>query len=296
MLARDPAAASHGHDPAPRQSHGLRRVPPAGHRLGGRRRLGVVPPIVALTLALAGCGVWRPVTVPMPALHDAAPCPGPVDTLLVMLPGAYSRPEEFVREGIVDAVRRAGIAADIVVADAHLGYYADRSVVDRLQADIIGLARARGYRQVWLVGISVGAFGALIYREQQLPDVAGIVALAPYLGARRVTAQIRADGGLTTWQAPAGELDREEIDLIVWRSLQRLTGAVPVPLYLGFGLDDRFRPDGELLAAALPPAHVFRAPGGHDWPAWRALWQQMVEVLPLRRDAACRQPANARPD
>jgi hypothetical protein len=47
-------------------------------------------------------------------------------------------------------------------------------------------------------------------------------------------------------------------------------------LVLAFGLEDRFVSSQELLAKALPPARVFRAPGGHRWPTWRALWDKVL--------------------
>lgn len=48
------------------------------------------------------------------------------------------------------------------------------------------------------------------------------------------------------------------------------------PLYLGYGTGDGFaRADG-LLAAVLPRERVFTAPGGHDWPPWRAVWKDFL--------------------
>ena len=266
-------------------------------------KAGLRPPRAALrplccALAMAmigiggigGCGLWRPVFVPIPSLAEPARCDAPADTVLVLLPGSFARPEEFVREGFVRAVRERRIAADIVLVDAHLGYYSDRSIIERLHADIVAPAIARGYRQIWLVGISVGAFGAMITTQAQPNGISGVVMLGPYLGKRSVTEQVRAAGGLSRWQAPTGALPAEEIDLVLWRWLQgmRAPGSdARASLYLGYGLGDRFLADDELLAAALPAAQVFTAPGGHDWPVWLALWQRMLEVLPLRRDASC---------
>ena len=257
-----------------------------------RSLLGWLP--ASLAISLAGCGVWRPVSVPMASLPEPARCATPADTLLVMLPGSFARPEEFVREGFVLAVRERRLAVDMVLVDAHLGYYSDRSIIDRLQADIVAPARARRYRSIWLVGVSVGAFGAMIYTQAQPEGITGIVALAPYLGKRSVTEQVRAAGGLARWQAPGGVLAADEIDLNLWRWLQGARadgGAAPAPLYLGYGLADRFRADDELLVAALPAERVFTAPGGHDWPVWLTLWQRMLDVLPLPRDATCERPA-----
>ena len=254
------------------------------------RRAGAV---IALSVAaLSGCGLWRPVSVPMASIREPASCATRPDTLLVMLPGSYSRPEDFMREGFVAAVRERRIAADIVLVDAHLGYYADKSVIERLRADIVEPARAQGYAQIWLVGISVGAFGAMIYSQAQPAGITGIVALGPYLGQRTLTEQINAQGGLRRWRAPVGPLDPNDIDETLWRWLQAggdvVAGAARPDLYLGYGLDDRFVFSDRLLADVLPPERVFTTDGGHDWAPWLALWQRMLDAMPLKRGDDCR--------
>jgi pimeloyl-ACP methyl ester carboxylesterase len=221
--------------------------------------------------------------VPLATDRDRASCSANTDTLLVFLPGAYSTIDEFVREGFVQEVRHRRIDADIVMADAHMAYYNNRTVIDRLEADVLVPARTAGYRAIWLVGISVGGFGALIHEEQMPGGVAGIVALAPYLGERELTREIAQAGGLAAWQAPAGPLPQEQMETRLWRWLQaqaRLPTSLP-PLYLGYGTEDRFANSHRLLAAALPPQRVFTTPGGHDWAPWRRLWQQALAVLPL---------------
>ena len=245
-----------------------------------------------LAAMLGGCTVWRPVTVPIPALRQPAPCAARPDTLLVMLPGSGSRPEAFIDEGFVDAVRKRRIAADLLLVDAHVGYYADKSIVDRLRADVIAPAMAQGYTRIWLVGISIGAFGALIYSEAQPQGIAGIVALGPYLGKRALSEEINAQGGLRAWRAPVGKLDPDDIDTIVWRWLQPYATR-PMPqarpeLWLGYGRDDRFVLSDKLLAAALPTDRVFEVDGGHDWAPWLALWQRQLDAMPLPRDPGCK--------
>lgn len=236
-------------------------------------------------LLLSGCSFLRPATVPLATERDLVSCSAKADTLLVFLPGASSTIDEFVREGFVQEVRQRRIAADIVMADAHMGYYNNRSVIARLEADVLVPARAAGYRAIWLVGISLGGFGALIHEEQQPGGVTGIVALAPYLGERETSREIAKAGGLAAWQAPAGPLPEDQMETRLWRWLQaqaKLPAAGGTPaLYLGYGTEDRFAASHRLLAAALPPQRVFTTPGGHDWAPWRRLWQQVLAVLPL---------------
>lgn len=265
-----------------------------------RRHAARIASIVACLVAMAlvnGCAVWRPASAPLRTIADAAPCPGPVDTLVVLLPGSYSDPEDFVREGFVRTLRQRRAAADVVMVDAHVGYYQNRSIVTRLADDVVRPARAKGYRHIWLAGISIGAVGAMLYADAHPDDVGGVVLLAPYLGTRLAAQEIRRAGGLVAWTAspPTSDADADpDVDALLWGWLQRQVtpGAAPAPkpLYLGYGRDDRFVFNDEVLAQALPASRVFTAPGGHDWPAWRPLWREIVDVLPIATDPGCRAP------
>ncbi|MET0336033.1 MAG: alpha/beta hydrolase [Rhizobacter sp.] len=243
--------------------------------------------LVLLACLLAGCAGKRPSTVPLRTISQPLAC-GTADTLLVMLPGSYSLPEEFIREGFVRTVRDQQIAADVLLVDAHLGYYNDRSIIDRLQADVIRPARARGYREVWLVGISIGAVGAMLYADEHPGGADGVVLLAPFLGSRLTALDIENAGGLARWPAPE-RLVNEEIDMRLWRWIKGQTdgtSATPkLPIFQGYGVDDRFVYNNRLMSRSLPATRVFTVEGGHDWLAWNALWKRMVQALPLAREA-----------
>jgi len=205
---------------------------------------------------------------------------------MVFLPGAYLAPEDFEREGFVDAVRERDLAADVMLVHADVSYYYDQTFIERLDTDVLTPQRARGYKTLWLVGISIGGFGALIHELARPGIVDGIVTLAPYLGRRPLGNEIRKAGGLRAWKAPQGPLPDEEVDRKLWPWLQQYADGGKAashlpPLYLGFGLDDRFAPNHQLLADALPSDRVFTTEGGHDWPQWSKLWTKMLDVLPL---------------
>ena len=239
----------------------------------------------ALPLLLGGCGLWRAAKVPMDSTLSKSPCTAHADTLLVLLPGAYSHPDEFVREGFLTALDERRLAVDVLRADAHLGYYNNGTIFERLQQDVIAPARVQGYRAIWILGISVGGLGALGYAQMHPGEIAGIVALAPYLGERLTSTEIANAGGLARWRAPAGPLPDDKGEQRLWRWLQRYgtdaRGPDLPPLYLGYGLSDRFEFSHRLLAAVLPPERVFTTEGGHDWPPWRRLWRSMLPTLPL---------------
>ena len=172
---------------------------------------------LAVPLLLAGCATWRPAVVPMRTLFEPARCTAPAGTLLVMLPGSYSLPEEFQSEGFVRIARAHRMAADLRLVDAHVRYYQNRSVIERLAEDVIRPARAQGYRQICRSG---------------------------------------------SWAS---------------RSARSVQCCMPM----------RFRFNDEVLRAALPASRVFTAPGGHDWQAWRTVWDRIASVLPVLIDANC---------
>jgi pimeloyl-ACP methyl ester carboxylesterase len=204
---------------------------------------------------------------------------------VVFLPGRGDLPEDFVRHGLLDDARRAGLDADVLAVDSHLGYFLDRSILVRLHDDVIAPARAQGYERIWLAGISLGAMGSLLYMKEHPGEVAGAVLIAPYLGEKPLTREIAAAGGLRTWQAGAapGEDSRQ-----LWRWLRATFGvpaAPPPSLWLAYGNDDRYAESDRLFAAALPPDRVLTAPGGHRWGTWKALWEKLLAAgaLPRRR-------------
>lgn len=245
---------------------------------------------MAAASLLAGCSQWRPNVVPLRTIVQPAPCATRPDTLLVLLPGSYSLPEDFVSEGFLQAVRQRNIAADVLLVDAHLGYYEERSIVRRLQADIVQPARKLGYRHIWLVGISIGATGSILYARSQPGDVDGVLLIGPFLGSRLAAKEVEIAGGLAAWRAPS-QPDSGDLDLALWRWLQAQTSSAvagrKLPLFLGYGDADRFIYNDKVLSQALPPSRVFTAKGGHDWPAWKALWPRMLDATPLPRDNSC---------
>jgi pimeloyl-ACP methyl ester carboxylesterase len=213
----------------------------------------------------------------MDAIYDLAPQPGTNRIMLVMLPSAKARPQDLLQWGFVRALRERSLPIDVVAVEAHLGYYLERSISKHLTHDIIAPARARNYRRIWLMGISLGGMGSLIYTREHPADIEGVILLAPFLGARGTIAEVVRAGGLARWQPGAIKPDDDERRLLAWiKAYQPAASELP-KIYLGYGADDRFAAAGKMLAERLPAAQVVTIPGGHDWATWIHLWQHLLD-------------------
>ena len=239
-------------------------------------------------LCASGCKLFFPAPVVMRSVFDPLPGNAQAKCLIVLLPGYGDSAEAYRQQGFVDAIRRSGVSADIVAADATLGYYLRGTAPGRIEHDVVAPLRARGYAQLWVLGISMGGFGSIHYTQSFPQHVDGILALAPYVGDVSVENEIRGAGGLVKWTPdPAAPLTEDNYRRQTWSWLhQVVTGKQKGPeIYLGFGDQDRLGRDS-LLAAALPKDRVFSAPGGHDWPAWRELLRQFLQASEFQRRCA----------
>ena len=196
--------------------------------------------------------------------------------LLVMVPGAYFQPGDFAAHGFPTALERHGCPFDVVVADLPTDAYLAGAASQWLRANIIAPALARGYRRLWLLGISLGGMGALLYAQEHPQEVEGLILLAPFLGTRGLIAEVETAGGLASWEP--GAITPRDLER---RLMAQLKTAVPPRLYLGYGTADRYAPASRLLAAKLPPEHVIAKEGGHDWPTWERLWSDILSATPL---------------
>lgn len=196
--------------------------------------------------------------------------------LMVFLPGIGDVAEDFVRRGFVDDARRHGGIAGAVVLDAHFGYYASRSLHALLAEHVIEAAGKEGFRKVWMTGISLGGFGAASFAAANPERVAGLLLLAPYLGNAALIREIRSAGGGRHWEP--GTIDADDYARYLWAWLKRehAAGASRMPIYLGYGQDDRFVEGHRLLAKLLPAENTCALSGGHDWATWRRLWRHFM--------------------
>ena len=208
---------------------------------------------------------------------------GGLTARIVLLPGAYHALEQFVGAGFDRALRDRGLAAELIVAAPELAHLNDRAWLTQLRREVIAPARERGAGALWLGGISLGAFMALRFAAEGAEALDGLCLLAPYLGSRIVAAEIAAQGTLANWRAE--RLGEDDDERRIWRFIQGLGTAAAPRVFLGFGSEDRFADTQRLLASALPADSTHVVPGGHDWPVWRRLWDQFLDLLSDGRPA-----------
>ena len=203
------------------------------------------------------------------------------DRLLIFLPGIDDSARDFSERGFVDAVRRRCPGVGMIAADARYNYYTRRNVVTRLHDDVIAPALERGYRDLWFVGVSMGAFGSYLYARDYPDQVGGLVWIAPYLGEERVVAEIAAAGGLAAWSPEASQVGGYQHSYWAWLKGYVNNQAPRPPLYLAYGKGDRYALAHRLLASALPDRDVLTVRGGHRWEVWQRLWNLALTHWPL---------------
>lgn len=231
------------------------------------RRWGLVLPLAALSLA---CAALRPARTPMPRVVYSAG--ETADTLVVLLPGRLNKPRDFERRGLLALVQGARPGADVMAVDAHLGYYRAGVIRERLWRDVLEPA-SRRYREVWIVGVSLGGIGALAMTASHGDVLSGVVVLAPYLGPDALIDDIEAAGGAAGWRSrrPADPIE----EMWVYFRDRDVERAGP-PVFLGFGGDDRRARDHRLFGELLPERRVIERPGGHRWPVWADLLEELI--------------------
>jgi pimeloyl-ACP methyl ester carboxylesterase len=234
-------------------------------------------------LILAGCAaVMRDTPAPIPTREYRASPGQRAATLIVGLPGRGGSMGDFERHGLVRALQEAGVRADVVAVDAHLGYYYRRTVIERLRADVLEPARQAGYRRLVLVGVSLGGLGALLCERDRPGSVDALVLMAPYLGdSAKLFEGIVAAGGPEKWAA-GRDPQAGEVDVQLWTFLGNKSAQLP-PTWLLAGRRDSLATGHRLLAGMLPAERVAMIEGAHDWGTWSALWREVCAGAELFR-------------
>ena len=240
--------------------------------------------LVALALGCAACLRVRPATMPMAARALGSSSAESGRCLVLFLPGRRDSFGDYERRGFPEMASRAGVVAEYVEADAHFGYYQARTISGRLHEDVVVPALARGVERIWIVGISMGGLGAILYAREHPDAIRGAIALAPFLGEEEPKLVASAGGLRSYTMGPPRAGDDYERELWGWLKRYAEQGADRPPIWLGLGTEDELAPADRLLADALPPGRMFAETGGHDWKTWTRLWRDVLDAGILQRD------------
>ncbi|WP_308389616.1 hypothetical protein [Acidithiobacillus sp. AMEEHan] len=202
--------------------------------------------------------------------------------LLIMLPGAGMHAADFFTHDMVSPVQSQTCPIDIVALEFELGIYLeDKTMASVLHEHAILPALNQGYQRIWLLGISLGGMGALLYSSIYWRYVTGIFLLAPFIGTRGTVAALSNAGGFEFPLDRIGMTNTEQ-SILEWvaQHLKKKQGTNP-QLYLGYGRQDRFCSGAKLLARYLPSGNICEQDGGHDWPTWKNLWYEFLSRSPF---------------
>ena len=218
---------------------------------------------------LLGCQIMRAPETPMHAStlrgDDAER-----HTVIVLLPGFGDSEQTFANKGFIESLRRANKAADVVVTDAHFGYYRTRTLVPRLQQDVIRPLLQKGYSDIYLAGVSIGGYGAIGFARVHPEHIRGLLLFAPYLGPKSVVQEVRAAGGLCAYQGSSDTRNNDEgfaRQNFIWLR-DNVCQPSEVTLYTAVGEGDSLAPAIRELSSKLPKSHTLVLKGGHGWDVW----------------------------
>ena len=210
--------------------------------------------------------------------------------VLVLLPGLGDEPDVFREHGFHEAARHSPQPCDVVTVDSHFGYYRDAVLVARIVSEVLEPRRER-YEKMWLVGVSLGGYGAVLVAEARPDLVDGVVLISPFLGVPRAirpfVERLEAAGGLAQYAGPfakRGNARRHFVEAEpVWAWLAgRARGDVGPRLVMAWGRADGFAWKQRVVGAALGVDDVFQHHGGHTWETFGALWRQVAAASPWR--------------
>ncbi len=232
--------------------------------------------LIVLGLALPGCAYF--VNKPLNTLEYKDTKSH--ENLFVFLRGLGGSHRSFEAEGMVEEVRKRSIPFDMVAPNAHFGYYSQRTLVQRLEADVMRPARQKGYKNIWLVGISMGGLGSMLFIREKPEYVQGAFLISPFLGYDDMVKEIENQKGVHSWEP--GEFNpNDDWERMLWHWIKtKVAGSVELPVFLGFGRSDRYRRGQKLLSTVLADDRFQIIEGGHDYATFKKLW---VDFLDNRR-------------
>lgn len=225
--------------------------------------------IVGLSLLLGACAAGGDVRKPIPSEFFAAK--NPSHRLVVMLPGRGDDLQSMKHKDVASIIQQSWPDADVILTGLTMPFYREGRAAQRLHDEIIEPARSAGAKEIWLMGISLGGMGCVLYEHEYPGQTQGLLLLSPYLGDQAIQTKIRDAGGLQAWQpGPQQALNSKTFQHELWRTLKDVSenSSRAKDVWLIYGADEPFREPIELVTPWLPPDHSIMLEGNHNWDLW----------------------------
>lgn len=238
--------------------------------------------IIVILLSLGGCATTK---VPMDILNYPGPASSGKD-LVIALRGLGGSVKDFEEYGFVDALHSAYPQFDLICPDAHFGYYRERSLLTRLQQDVILPAQAAGYERIYLVGVSLGGLGSLLSLREDPELYQQVILLAPYSGdddLHEAVENYLAEGGQAPWESDEFSGSEKSIAELWQWLLSQSQLMHSGNIWLAYGTEDRLS-GHQLLASQLPENRVVTMEGGHRATVFVELWRRILSQRPFSLD------------
>ena len=246
--------------------------------------------IVIITFSLVTCALMVDVTKPVDLLWDKTG--KKTDRLIIFFPGLYDTAEKFKDEAFFSIARKEGIKADMVSANVNIFHLLKDMMIKRIEADIFKNAKDAGYKNIWLVGVSLGGLNSLLFYSKYEKDICGVVTLAPYVANTPLIEDLKNAKEIENWK-PAITEDKLVLEtklqyLWLWLKKQKIANNLG-QIYLGYGKQDRFAEAIELFENILDKKTIVKIEGAHNWDTGQKIW---LRQLSSRVKTGLLQPCN----
>lgn len=202
---------------------------------------------------------------------------GPSKNLFVFMRGLGGSNQSFADAGMVDEVKKRNIPFDIIAPNAHFAYYYERTLIERLHNDVILPAVSQGYSNIWLIGVSMGGLGSMLYLKEKPEYIDGVYLIAPFLGYDEILDEIITAGGVRQWN-PGTYDPVDEWERMFWQWIKdEVTDKTTIPIFQGFGRSDEYAKGQTLLTTVLPENRIIIIEGGHDIKTIKSLWDIFLD-------------------
>ena len=233
--------------------------------------------MLIITFSLVACAWLVDVDKPVDLLWDKTG--KKTDKLIIFFPGLYDRAEKFKDEAFFSIARKEGITADMVSANVNVFHLVKEMMIERIELDVFNTAKDSGYKNIWLVGVSLGGLNSLLFNIKHERDICGVVTLAPYVANTPLIEDLSEAKEIKYWQPDSDEnklvLEKRLQFLWVWLKEKAANNNLN-NIYLGYGKQDKYINAIKLFENILDKNYVVTVKGGHTWATGKKIWQKQL--------------------